>query len=410
MTDAALPIGVGTARDWDDVSDLLNTLFHGTRDDEEHEAERATFEPDRSLAVRDGDALVAHAGAFSRDLTVPGAVVPAAHVTQVGVAPTHRRRGLLTRLMSRQLREVYDAGREPVAVLWASEAPIYPRFGYGLAAQRLMLEINNLPAGAPPSGDPAGRLRMAQPRAVQQQLAAFFERLRPERPGWSSRDDRWWRRQLGDPAAHRDGATAQHAVLHEGPDGVSGYALWRIKGSWDHWTPVGEVRVEEVAAATGQVYAELWRFLLSVDLTRTASYPFATVDEPLQHLVADSRQLRARQIDGLWARIVEVGAALAARRYAAPVDVVLDVTDPLLAGNTGRWRLTGDAGDARCARTDDPAELALDVRDLGSVFLGGPALGALADAGRVRELRPGALASASAAFGWHRAPASIEVF
>jgi len=93
-----------------------------------------TWESERSLVAEDAGSIVGHTNALTRDLAVPGGVVPAAHVTGVGVAPTHRRRGLLRAMMQRQLGEVAEAGREPIAVLWASETTIYPRFGYGPAA------------------------------------------------------------------------------------------------------------------------------------------------------------------------------------------------------------------------------------------------------------------------------------
>jgi predicted acetyltransferase len=168
--------------------------------------------------------------------------------------------------------------------------------------------------------------------------------------------------------------------------------------------------VHEAVAVDPATYVTLWRFLLGIDLTRTARYSHGAVDEPLVHLVAEPNRLAGRLTDGLWVRLVDVGAALAARRYARPVDVVIEVTDPLLHENAGRWRLTGDPDGAACAPTDAPADLACGILDLGSAYLGGPSLAALAAAGRVRERRPGSLAAASLAFGWHRAPAGIEVF
>lgn len=407
MASAELP-QVGAADDWDDIARLLLGAFHDNFDEVMHESDRAVFEPARSLVVRDGDAVVGHAAAFTRELTVPGNVVPAAHVTMVGVAPTHRRRRLLTRLMHRQLREARDAGAEPIAVLWASEGRIYPRFGYGLAAQRLELEINLSEIRLPDTA--VGRLRAGDPTALQPELAQVYDQLRADRPGWSSRDARWWRYVLSDFPSRRSGATEQRAVVHEGPDGVDGYALWRTKASWDSRGPRGEVIVNEIAATSPTAYAALWRFLLSIDLTRTASYHHAALDEPLQHLVNEPRQLGARLADSLWVRVLDVGAALAARRYAGPVDVVLEVADPLLPENSGRWHLSGDAGGARCVRTDAPAELACDVGDLGAAFLGGPSLAALAAAGRVRERQAGAVAAASTAFGWQRAPVAVEIF
>lgn len=411
MDSSDLDIRVGTADDWDAISNLLGFNFHHMFDDETQTIEGSVFEPERSLVIEDAGAVVGHAAAFTRDLTVPGGPLPAAYVTLVSVAPTHRRRGLLTRLMHRQLREVAEAGHEPVAVLWASEGKIYPRYGYGLAAQRLELEVATRdirPPQEPLAAD--ARLRLVEPADAIPDFAKVYEQLRAERTGYASRDDRWWRFVLADPASDRGGATALRGVVHDTPGGPTGYAVWRTKGGWDAKGANGEVWVREVVAADPAAYAALWRFLLSIDLTRSATFNHAAMDEPLLHMVDEPRRLGARTVDGLWLRIVDVPAALAARRYATDVDVVLDVTDSLLPGNTGRWRLTGGRGGATCTPTGDPADLSCTVLELGSAYLGGPSLGALGAAGRVRELTPGSLARASTAFGWHRMPYAIEVF
>src|SRR3982751_109941 len=130
MDSSDIRIRVGTADDWDAISDLLGYVFHDTIDQDTRDREASVFEPERSLVADDAGAVVGHAGAYSRELTVPGGPLPAAYVTLVGVAPTHRRQGLLTRMMRRQLEDIASAGREPVAVLWASESAIYPRYGY----------------------------------------------------------------------------------------------------------------------------------------------------------------------------------------------------------------------------------------------------------------------------------------
>jgi predicted acetyltransferase len=122
------------------------------------------------------------------------------------------------------------------------------------------------------------------------------------------------------------------------------------------------------------------------------------VDDPLLHLVNDVRRCELRVRDGMFVRLVEVGAALEARTYRTPVDVVLEVEDAFCPWNAGRWRLLGDRKGASCKRTDDDADLALSVRELGAAYLGGVSLGALAGAGRVRELRRGALGEAAGAF------------
>ena len=407
-----LRIRVGAADDWAQISRLLGLVFHSTSEEETREVEQSVFEPERSLVTTDGELIVGHAAAYTRDLTVPGAIVPAAHVTLVGVAPTHRRRGLLSRMMRRQLEEVAAAGREPVAVLWASETGIYPRFGYGMAAQRLHMDImtREVALTAAPPVDGAGRLRMVEPAEAIGEFSTVYERLRADRPGWSSRDGRWWRFVLSDLPSQRGGGSALRGVVHETPDGPAGYALWRTEDAWDHHGPRGVVQVREVVAADPVAYAALWRFLLSIDLTRSASAGFLALDEPLQHLVNEPRRLGAKVRDALWVRIVDLPAALAARRYAAEVDVVLDVTDVHLTANSGRWRLTGGPSGAACVRTTDDADLACTALELGAAYLGGTTLSALAAAGRVRELTPGALHRASAAFGWHRLPNPTEVF
>jgi predicted acetyltransferase len=400
--------------EFEPVMRLFKRAFGEEYKPDETGAAEAVFEPARNLVFTDGAQIVANAGAETRDVTVPGGIVPAAHVTLVAVHPTHRRRGLLTRLMHRQLREVREAGVEPVAVLWASEGRIYQRFGYGAAARRLHVTADRRDARLLPRfAASTGRLREAAPGEARKELAELFERVRPDRVGWSSRNDAWWTFILSDRPEHRNGASAMHALLYEGAGGLEGYARWRTRPDWDSSGPAAEVGVAELVAATPAAYNELWRFLLSVDLSRTVDFWAGSLDEPIQHMVDEPRALGVRQSDSLWLRIVDLPAALARRAYRLPLDVVLEVDDPLLPENAGRWRLRsgGPAGSATCVPAPaDAADLVCDIADLATVYLGGTTLAALAAAGRVREARSGALVAASTAFGWHRAPSAIEVF
>ncbi len=411
MKSTDIHIRPGVAEDWEAISELIRNVFHEPADDEVSALEASTFEPERSLVADDGGLVAGHATAFTRELSIPGAVVPAAFVSLVGVAPTHRRQGLLTRLMQRQLEDVASAGREPIAVLWASEGRIYPRYGYGLAAERLTFDISSRELTPPQAELPPGaKLRLVTPLGGLADIAKVYDQLRGDRPGFASRDDRWWKYHFGDPASQRGGGTELQGVVLDTPHGPAGYAVWRVKNHWDAKGPNSTVDVREVVAADPGSYGVLWRFLLGVDLARTATYSFGAVSDPLLYQVDEPRRLGPRLMDSLWVRVIDVGAGLAARRYRTEVDVVLDVTDNRLAANTGRWRLTGGPGGATCRRTDDPADLACSVLELGAAYLGGPSLEALAQAGRVRELTPRALAAASVAFGWHRFPQALEVF
>ena len=407
MTDLELRI----ARDDDfrQLGELISGAFLGDPYEEVLDVERMVFEADRTHVVADGDRLVATGGVLTRHMTVPGAVVPAAHVTGVAVASTHRRRGLLRRIMTAQLQTIRDRGAEPFAVLWASEDPIYGRFGYGAAAWYVEYKIAKSETALP--GEPAqGRFRQVVPSESRDELAAVYERVRVTRPGYSSRPGRWWEHLTADPKERRRGMTALRGVLYEVDGAVEGYALWRVKGGWNDIGPNGEVSIREVVAESPDAYSALWRFLLSIDLTRTVKYMFGAVDEPLLHLVTSPSGLLPSMYPSLWVRVVDVAAALEARRYATQVDVVVEVSDAMLPDNSGRWHLAGDASSAKCERTDAAPDLSLDIRTLGAAYLGGTSLLSLAEAGRVTEHRPGALGKASTALGWHRAPAAVEIF
>lgn len=371
------------------------------------------FEPARNTVVERDGQPVANFGAFTRDITVPGAVVPAQHLAMGAVRQLHRRRGLMTRLMHSQLNEALRVHNEPISVLWATEAAIYQRYGYGMASQNgtFAIDNRNVRLRKPPARVDLDNLREAPPIAVAQALREVFEAARPSHPGWSSRDDRWWNPVLEDlPPQFRQGFSAMRAVVFHGSTGPEGYAIWRRKQEFSAEIVNGEIHLVELVATTTRAYAALWQYLLSVDLTRTIRWDFVAADEPLRFMVDEPRALGATTGDGLWVRLVDLPAALSAREYAAPLDVVLAVNDPILADNTGRWRLTTTDGTAKCTATTDEADLTCDVAALGAAYLGGTSLASLAAAGLVTEHRPGTLADASTAFGHPIAPSALGLF
>ncbi|MFD4114465.1 GNAT family N-acetyltransferase [Streptomyces niveus] len=402
------------ASDWDTWFGTLERAFGGAlvNSAEEREVWRSVTECERSVGAWDGDECVGTAGAYTFGLTVPGGgVVSAAGVTMVSVAATHRRRGILTSMMRRQLDDVRSWG-QPVALLTASEPEIYGRFGYGLGTRQLSADIDTsrvsfrMPGG---DGADAGiRLRYVAPDDARESIESLYARLVPGRPGMLERRPGWDRKLLVDPPESREGASALQCVLArrgEGEDAeVVGYALYRIKATWDVAGPAGTVVVDQFAALDPVTNATLWRFLGGIDLTSSVSVSNLPVDDAFQFLVSDVRRSNIRLRDSLYVRLVEVGAALAARTYQAPVDVVLEVDDAFCPWNEGRWRLTGDEKGASCERTADAADLSLSVRELAAMYLGDTSPAALARAGLVRELRPGALAEASVAFASPVAP------
>jgi predicted acetyltransferase len=364
-------------------------------------------ELDRSLGLWEGDRVVATSGIYSRVLTVPGAIVPCAGITWVTVAPTHRRRGILTAIMRRQLTGLHEEQREPVAALWAAEHPIYGRFGYAPATFRGGLTGATERLRLRPDVDPGdGRVDLVSADEYRAAAIALHDRLRRAVPGNLDRDPRWWDRALRDDDDTRKGGAPRAYLLHTEPDGeVTGYAAYRVKGGWtDHGEPDGTLTVEEVRAATTPAYASLWRVLLSVDLVRTVRAPMSSPDDPLFHLLADARALHRRPVDALWVRLVDVDRALAARRYPAPIDLVLEVRDAFCPWNAGRWRLSGHPAGAYCGRTDRDPDLILGVEELSAAYLGGVSLATLQAAGRVSEVSPGAVTLASTAFSWPVTP------
>ncbi|MFF7376045.1 GNAT family N-acetyltransferase [Streptomyces massasporeus] len=387
--------------DWDKWYDTLIRGFGGVPESaEERELWNSLTEFDRSLGVWDGDECVGTAGAFSFRLTVPGgASLPVAGVTMVSVAATHRRRGLLTSMMRRQLDDVRAWG-EPLAVLTASEPAIYGRFGYGNATVSLTAEIDTTRVGlSVPDDTDDVRVRYAVPADVLDVCEAVYARLVPARPGMLARQPGWERLGILDPASDREGASPLQCVLAERDGETVGYARYRVKPEWELSGSNGTVIVEELAGLEPTADAALWRFLFGIDLTSKVTLRGRPVDDAWQYLVTDPRRCHPRVRDSLYVRPVEVGAALAARTYQTPVDVVFEVEDAFCPWNAGRWRLSGDAKGASCERTADAADVALSVRELGAAYLGGVSLASLGAAGRVRELRAGALAEASLGFG-----------
>ncbi|HEV2457767.1 MAG TPA: GNAT family N-acetyltransferase, partial [Ktedonobacterales bacterium] len=393
-----------TLEEWPALVRAFDIAFGGTSTDQEIERYRATFEPDRSLAMFDGERIVATAGALSLELTLPGSVcLPVAGVAYVTVLPTYRRRGLLSQMMRRQLADVRARG-EALAALHASESVIYGRFGYGVATSYMHFEIERHHAQLAQHAravQPEGELRLVEQAEALPRLIALYDELRLRQPGALGRTPTFWETELLAPVTADSGV--RFFVVYEGASGrVEGAAYYRPQRQWTDNLPQTTVLVEEVLAVTSAARAALWRYLLALDLVAKIRAVNRPIDEPLRWMLADPRRLRVTAInDDLWLRLIDIPVALAARRYAGAGRLVLAVEDAFLPENTGCYALECGPDGAECRRgdgTDDAADLALGVADLGAVFLGGVRFSTLAAAGRVEERSPGALARADALF------------
>ncbi|HEY1974825.1 MAG TPA: GNAT family N-acetyltransferase [Pseudonocardia sp.] len=357
---------------------------------------RPLFEPERFLVAGDpAEGIdVGVTGSFSFPVTVPGGgPLPAQGVTLVAVAATHRRRGVLRALFTEQHRGFVDEGLA-LSVLTASEGAIYGRYGYAPVGRQRGVRIERRFAEFRPGAPDPGGVRMVGPAEARAHAPEVHRRWAAHTPGAISRDERWWDRELRDREDHRDGETALFFLIH--PDG---YAAYRYSGGGRDGARA--CRVVEFFAATDLAHVALWRVLLGLDLVdevRTAQCP---LDDPLPHLLTDPRQVQTEWIeDGLWARVLDVPVALAARRYPVELDVVLELTDGFL-GQGGRYRLRGGPDGAECAPhrpgTGGPAQVRLDIGSLAQLLFGSYRAVTLARAGLV-DAEPAVLARLDAGF------------
>jgi len=380
----------------------VSTGFGRTVPDEGDEYPAHLLTADRALAARDDHTIVATAASYSFRLTVPGgAQVPMAAVCMVTVQPTHRRRGVLRRMMDEQLDDVARR-REPLATLTASEASIYERFGYGTATFTIQWELASEYATVRPGADAAGRVRLVEGNAAAEVAQALYERVAPTRVGEVERPAEWWSR-IFTPGPR---GPRFFTAVHDGPDGrPRAFARYTLDTKWPDGVPGSTLRVIELQAIDADAEAALWTYLFGIDLVATVTAGDRPVDDPVRWRLPDARRLRVRQLrDHLWVRIVDVAAALTARTYGADDALVVELADGFRPANNGRWLIEGGHAGATCERTDRAADLTLAAPELGAIYLGGVAVSTLAAAGRVRELTTGAVQRADRFFLVHPSP------
>ena len=361
---------------------------------------------DRMHAAFDGADIVGGAGVYPFEMTVPGGPMQCAGVTIVGVLPTHRRRGILRRMMTAQLADIRERG-EPIASLWASEDTIYGRYGYGASSRCLHVLAPRVSAELRPDLPPReGDVRFVDHDEAMRAFPRIYDRLRRGRPGFVLRSKDWWTtRILDDNEWRRGGAGPLNRVLLELDGRPAGYAIYRIYSHQTEWKRT--LRVLEALGLDPRATREIWRFLLGIDWMDEIQMRLLPVDHELWHLVGRPRLLGAKLLDALWVRPIDVGAALSGRSYAADGRVTLEVvSDPFFEANVSTWTIA----DGRARRSSRRPDVRLDVQALGSVFLGGFSFAELARGERVEEAARGGLARADDLFRTDTAPWCPEIF
>jgi predicted acetyltransferase len=307
-------------------------------------------------------------------------------------------------MMDAQLRDIHDRG-EPIAALWASEETIYGRFGYGLAAWCGEMKLPREWSAFAKPLERRGRTRLVTPEEALELFPPVWEELRKQRPGVFARPPAWWEvRALRMPPEQE--ANPKRFVVLELDGAVAGYAIYRTHLEFDGAVSTGRTEVIEAIATSPEATAELWRYLLDIDWSATITAPLLPPDHPLFLLLANPRRLFYTTGDSLWIRLVDVGAALSGRTYADGGRIVFEVRDAVCPWNEGRWLL--ENGEA--SRTEEAADIALDVDVLGSAYLGAVSFAELRNALRLEELQPGAVERADALFAWRPLPWCPEIF
>ena len=390
----------------DELETFLRVLvraFHDRYEDEDLEMERQISEPDRYFAAWEGEEIVGTAGACSTRLTVPGRrTLVAPGITAVGVLPSHRRRGINTRLMGALLDQAAERD-EPLAYLWASESSIYGRYGFGMGSLCAELEMPTDRSAFVHGIAIEGRVRALPRDQALPLMRPVFDAVAASRPGMFVIDDDWWTWLFAE--RKRDEDEPVFFAVHEDDDGTpDGFAVYKVKERWIHGVSGNELRVQHLIGSSPTATAALWRYLLDVDLIATIKAWDRPVDDEILWLVAEPRRLRFTVSDGLWVRLIDIPGSLEGREYSADGRVVFEIADGFRPASSGRYQLAVEGGEATCSRTDAEPDLACGVDALGATYLGGIAFGQLARAQQVQELTPGALATADAMFASDPSP------
>jgi predicted acetyltransferase len=268
-----------------------------------------------------------------------------------------------------------------------------------VAIEGCSLKIERAHAALADDRPPAGRLRQVAGEAARAVFPGVYARATKGIPGTMPRGDLDWEMYFYDPEHWRDGASAHRYVVYERDGKPAGYVIYRQKEAWEGDYPHSEVRIGDLQAVDGEAYRALWRYCFGIDLVWMIKAGSRRLREPLVLLLEDPRWLQQSRVDHIWLRLLDVAAALSARRYGADGEVVLEVVDDFTPKVGGRFLLRGGPDGAECTRTRRAAQVTLASADLAAAYLGDARLEDLAWLGRVQG-RPAAVGLAQRMLQW----------
>ena len=378
--------------------DVISTAFL-ERPDTAAVAEslKGVWEPARVWVAYDNGTPCGTFRSWGTRLTVPGgAALPGAAVAAVTVLPTHRRRGILNAMAAREHAALVERG-EAVGLLYASEATIYGRYGYAPGTRSEDWTVN--PRVTRVHGEPVGTVELVAPTAAARDLIrGVHDTWRLRQAGEILRRDITWDLGLGLVDEVWGERWKGWLIVHRDLAGIAdGYARYKADPKWENHIPQGVIQVNELCALTEGAYADLVRFLLTVDLVGSVRLEGRREGEPLPWLLTNIRAANLVDAgDALWVRLFDVPRALEARAYEREASLVLEVVDDQAPGGVRRLLLDAGPAGATCRPTDRSPELTLPVAALSAAYLGGTRLRDVVLGTGVDEHRPGALAEADA--------------
>ena len=373
---------------------------------------RLLFDPERSLCAFENGKIVGNVASYYTDMTIPGGTfLPTAGVAQVSVQATHRRKGILTMLMRRQLNEINERD-EPIAFLGASETAIYGRFGYGVSSFIQEWEFDKHNNTKFINGfNPKGQIQFIEIEDAKKIFPDVYEKIRPSRPGFVSRKRANWDNNTG-----WDWVFKKSTLFGQNPNRffikytvnseTQGYAIYKVNQTGPF---AGELTIMELMALNIDAYKSLWRFCLDMDLVNTVKAPDRPLDDPILWMLQNSRRKRTLTDSG-WLRIVNVEKALAKRAYSFEGEINLQIEDKVCDWNDGIFNLQGSPLGAKCNRSSEKADIVISASSLASIYFGTTSFSNLFSAGLVEENTPGSIQIADSMFRTNNYPWFTDIW